>query len=47
MGLIFSKTQGLFMSDEQLLIAIFTDGPENASTDYTALAVQKKLTNPK
>ena len=41
MGLTFSKIKGLLKPNDQVFIAIFTDGLENASTDYTAGDIRK------
>jgi hypothetical protein len=43
MGLTFSKIRELLKPDDKVFIAIFTDGLENASTDYTADDIQKLL----
>jgi hypothetical protein len=43
MGLTFSKIRELLKPNDQVFIAIFTDGLENASTDYTAGDIRKKL----
>lgn len=43
MGLTFSKIREIAEISDQVFIAIFTDGLENASTDYTAPAIRKEL----
>ena len=43
MGLTFSKIKELLESDDKVFMAIFTDGLENASTDYTAKDIRLKL----
>jgi len=43
-GLTFMKTRNHIKSNDQVFFAIFTDGLENASTDFTANDIQKLLT---
>lgn len=42
-GLTFMKTRNHIKSNDQVFFAIFTDGLENASTDFTANDIQKLL----
>jgi len=43
-GLTFMKTREHIKSNDQVFFAIFTDGLENASTDFTSMDIQKLLT---
>ena len=42
-GLTFMKTRNHIKPGDQVFFAIFTDGLENASTDFTAKDIQKML----
>jgi len=42
-GVTFLKISKQIHSDDQVFVAIFTDGLENASTDYTADEIRHKL----
>jgi hypothetical protein len=42
-GLTFMKVSKHIKSNDQVFFAVFTDGLENASTDYTADNIQKLL----
>ena len=46
-GLTFMKTRNHIKSNDQVFFAIFTDGLENASTDFTASQIQKMLAQAK